>query len=402
MAAKQKKAICLITPGHLASNPRLIKEAVKLDSEGFRIHLIFTQNVEELVKFDQKILADHPNWTSDCLNWTGTNIKSKINKIISGVIQRTVRNGTIFGLSTSINRHFYWQLKRAKAFTADIYIAHNLGALPVAVLAAKKNAALSGFDAEDFHRHESSDDINDKDVKLKIAIEDKYFPLLNYFSHASPLIGEEYYSLYHKTGITILNVFQKTTSLPQHNLGEPLKILWLSQTIGKGRGIELIIETLNGLPFSVEFHLIGKLEKNYLSVLKQLHPSHKLYLYGTVSEQQLFKIASACDLGMASEESKPLNRNICLTNKLFIYIQSGLAVLASNTAAQQSFLKKFSTVGKLYNNKNELEEVLINHQKNRAALYLTKKQNFDLGQNELNWDIESKKFLNNLLSIING
>lgn len=45
------------------------------------------------------------------------------------------------------------------------------------------------------------------------------------------------------------------------------------------------------------------------------------------------------DEGLAIEvESNDYNRQICLTNKIFSYLQSGLYILATNTPAQEQFM----------------------------------------------------------------
>ena len=50
------KRICLITPGHIASNPRLVKEARALQQSGMEVHIIFshlrTKGVPEHVEVD--------------------------------------------------------------------------------------------------------------------------------------------------------------------------------------------------------------------------------------------------------------------------------------------------------------------------------------------------------------
>ncbi len=53
---------------------------------------------------------------------------------------------------------FYPELKKSACdIKADLYIAHNLGALTAAAMAAQKNNARYSFDAEDFHRAQEED-----------------------------------------------------------------------------------------------------------------------------------------------------------------------------------------------------------------------------------------------------
>ncbi|HTC00047.1 MAG TPA: hypothetical protein VK705_05145, partial [Ferruginibacter sp.] len=52
------------------------------------------------------------------------------------------------------------------------------------------------------------------------------------------------------------------------------------------------------------------------------------------------------DVGLALEDKEAdMNRNICLTNKIWAYFQAGLFILASNTDAQDMFLQEHAKNG---------------------------------------------------------
>lgn len=295
-----------------------------------------------------------------------------------------------------LNRNFAWQLKKAGASEADIYIAHNLGALAIAVQAAKKNNALAGFDAEDFHRNEITDDASSADVKLKTVIEDKYIPQLNYFTAASPLIEARYKSLYQVECTNILNTFPKVASY-QTNEGtiQPLKLFWFSQTIGPNRGIELIIKAINLTGIKMQLHLLGNQVAGYKQALSAIaDPSFcDIVFHNTVAPDKVFELAKTFDIGLAAEPHIPLNRNICLTNKLFTYIQCGLAVAASNTLAQVDFFENYPASGKLYADEKDLSAILTSYHYNREALKKARQDSYEIGRQELNWEIERVKFI---------
>lgn len=386
------KLICLITPGHISSNPRLVKEAIALLEDGYKVHINFTQYLRELVVYDEAILMKYPNITTSVLNWSGSGLKSKWNKLKAASTSRFAKDE-----HTLINRNFRWQLHQAIKIKAQLYIAHNLGALPIAVLAAEKNKAKSGFDAEDFHRYEATNDDNDPTVILKKSIEDRFLKRTDYLTAASYMISAKYHSLYKKKIETILNVFPKTNFDQDYSQNNALKLFWFSQTIGEERGIELIFEALSLCDCKPELHLLGKISDEYLSKVKilatQLNINSQLFIHATVAPDQVLPIAAAYDIGLAAENTSPLNRNICLTNKLFTYIQSGLVVLASNTDAQRLFISDYQSIGKVYSNASQLAEMIMFYDKNRQALSATKASNYELGLSSLNWETESKKFL---------
>ena len=101
------------------------------------------------------------------------------------------------------------------------------------------------------------------------------------------------------------------------------------------------------------------------------------------------------DVGLELEQNKPLNRDICLTNKIFTYLISGLAIIASNTKAQQQFINENNNVGKLYpiTNINKLAELINQLFGNKKLLNEYKNNAYHLAQSKYNWENESKKFI---------
>ena len=81
-------------------------------------------------------------------------------------------------------------------------------------------------------------------------------------------------------------------------------------------------------------------------------------------------------------------------------MQSGLAVLVSNTIAQSAFVGQYPQLGHIYTNAEELADILTRYNNNRSLLYQTKENAYQLGQTELNWEKESIKFINCVNNII--
>jgi len=388
-----KKRACLITPGHVAADPRMVKEAQALSRAGIQVHLIFTQYVDYLIGHDKKILDANPEWTAQCLNWSGDSFISKIFRFTGRLMRFTSNN------NTKINRNFLWQLKKASAYPADIYIAHNPGSMAVAVMAAQKNNAKCGLDAEDFHRNERSDDANDKDVILKTAIENATIPRFDYVVAASPQIAEKYEELFNCSITPILNVFPRTNiKTIINNTDKPLQLFWFSQTIGRNRGLEMVIDAINASGIVMELHLLGKVDVSYKDKLlalndKHQHPYAVIHFHAPVPGDELFDITARYDIGICAEPGFSTNNKIALSNKLFTYVQCGLAVVCSNTEAQTWFMEQYPETGKLYADESELSAILTNYHNNRELLYETKQASYATGQTKLNWETESEKLI---------
>jgi len=404
---KNNIKICLITPGHIATNPRLIKEADSLLAAGFDVHIIFTQYMQYLLKDDELLLSKYPNLTYDVLDWVKKNNRYRI---LGGIVQRCCKGlskffrTNIFLHKFILNRHYLWQYKKAISAKANFYIAHNSGAIAIASDAAKKNNVRFGFDAEDFHRGES---LSHTEQTSLIHVEDHYIPLANHLTAASDLIGEGYEKIYHKKFRTILNVFSKQRLNDKKNSENgALKLFWFSQTIGPERGIENTINALNISKHEFELHLLGDVTLSYKEHLYNLASTKKKYLYfhKPIAPDEVFDIAKKFDIGLATESSTPYNRNICLTNKIFTYIQCGLAVIATNTFAQGRLIKKYPEIGFLFdqNAPHQLANLLDKYSEDRILLNIHKKAAYELGQNEFNWETESKKFLQIIEKTLNA
>jgi len=399
----QSKKIVLITSGLPALNPRLVKEADALADAGYGVTVIYTYWSDWGAALNDQLLAGK-KW--EAIQAGGDPVKKPLVYFVSRLIHKTSRfivqkTGQHRYISElAIARSAYFLTKETKKHPADLYIAHNLGALPTAVKTAALYKKLCGFDAEDFHRQEADDDAHSYRHKVISFIEDKYLPLVNYLTASSPLIAEKYASLYKRTVPCILNVFPKTNIPPAApNENKPLKLFWFSQNLGPKRGLEIIVEAMGLTRAPVELHLLGNCADGYKQHLLQLAQNFKadvnaLFFYLPIKADEIFNLASGFDIGLASETGFSLNNNIALSNKLFTYIQSGLAVAASNTSAQSRLIRQYPQVGKVYNDAAELAEILNTYSTDRQLLTKTKNDAFKIGQAELNWENESHKFLN--------
>jgi glycosyltransferase involved in cell wall biosynthesis len=274
--------------------------------------------------------------------------------------------------------------------------------LPAAIQAAKHYNVKVGYDAEDLHSGQFASTHNES-YKLNKYIEEKYFPHVDYFTAASPLIAEFYQREYrYLKPVVINNVFPKTALQisPNYKAHEPLKLFWFSQTVGPERGLEDVIKAIAATNGHVRLHLLGSSNETYRSALLNLAKELKisddqLWFHEPIGAGEIFDFASQFDIGIATETGIPLNRDICLTNKIFTYIQCGLAMIVSDTQAQALFMEQYPDTGKLYQKSNlqSLTDCISFYLQNPDILYQTRLQNYRLGQTALNWETESRTFL---------
>jgi glycosyltransferase involved in cell wall biosynthesis len=180
-----------------------------------------------------------------------------------------------------------------------------------------------------------------------------------------------------------------------------LKLFWFSQTIGKNRGLEEIIQAI-GILNNQEVSLtllgnISEIDKNWFKnlALEQNLSENQLVFLNPIHPDEIFSLASKFDIGLALEQKTPFNRDICLTNKIFTYLIAGLAIVATDTQAQKKFLETYPSIGKYYKSGNgqQLVEILEEYLKNRELLIIHQENAHFLAKNELNWESEAEKFV---------
>jgi len=404
--------IVLISSGQPSLNPRLVKEADALTEAGYEVTVIYQYWNQWGTAYDPALLSQK-KWKS--IRVGGTPNEEKVTfwktRLINKIAVFFAKNfGFDNGIAEmAIGRCMQLLIKKAESIPAQFYIAHNLAAIPAAYRASIKNKGKYGFDAEDFHRNEESNDPDSFEVRLKTYLEDKYFPKLNHFTTASPLISWAYQEIYEQlTPTTLLNVFPAQRVAKSSIQSDKLKLFWFSQTIGLNRGLEIVIAAMGLLKdLSIELHLLGAHDENTIQTFTEIAAkeninSYQIQFYQPIAPNDIFAFAAQFDIGLATETSIPKNRDICLTNKIFTYIQSQLAIVASATSAQQDLLKSYPKMGKLFSNNDprSLADVLTNYAKDRQLLLAHQLQALHYAQKELNWEKESLKLINQVRQVI--
>jgi len=397
-----KKKIVLVSSGQPSLNPRLVKEADTLTAAGFDVTVLYAYWNAWGTDLDKKLL---PGKQWKCVRAGGDPEQKRLTYLLSRIIHKfslwvTKHTGIKYFAQFAIARSSYFLIREAKKHEADLYIGHNLGALPAVAKASQKHKKLCGFDAEDFHRYESSNDNNDSEVVLKVLIEDKYIPQVSYLSASSTQTANAYHQLFpDKKPVTLLNVFPFNNEVkpPQLNAGQPVKLFWFSQVIGVSRGIEDVVKALHILKDDdFELHLLGYHSTQTITFIEQLNNGVvKIFYHQPVMPGVLVEFAAQFDIGLAMEPGFSINNDFALSNKIFTYMQAGLAITASDTTAQSSLLNQYPAIGNIYQKGNvqSLADVLSAYNKNRDKLLEKREASWLLAKHTLNWEKESEKFL---------
>lgn len=398
------KKIVLVSSGQPSANPRLVKEAISLASLSYDVTAIYCPLSPWADEYDKALFRDNDNikWVKagyHCRKEKWLYKYARIRKKFWDIVYKIFGDKFNAGIRSSV---LYSQelIKIAKKYKADIYIGHNVGAMSAVVIAAKQNNSKAVFDFEDFHRGEVSE--NDVAWVKTMQIENKYIPFLDRATAASPLINLAYKNLYPQLIIeTINNCFPLKYAVSEIKLlpTQPLKLFWFSQTIGKNRGLETVIQAMAKVN-NIEITLLGNFTdsiKNYFFNYAKEHKVDPIHLHflKPVDESEITTIAAQHQIGLSTEVPVTINRDLCLTNKLFMYLLAGNAIIFSRTKANISLIKEHSEIGKLFtwDSPDELRDIFKYYQNNHEALNTHRSNALYLGTQFYNWEVEKKKFL---------
>ncbi len=402
-----KRRICLVSPGHVASNPRLVKEANALQAANFQVRVVAGDYMAEIRPLDQTILSTAP-WS-----WVQVRQGSKFSyfqrKFRQKLAQSMVSRGWIPNISVATWAHYPMSLKLAQAAAAepaDLYIAHCLAALPAVAIAAQQHNAKFGFDAEDFHIGElPNTPAHAPEIAVRDRIERTLLPRCAHLTAASPMIAKTYAERYGVNMEPILNVFPlaEAPTSPERQQGDRIgvepSLYWFSQTIGPGRGLESIIQAMGWMQTPVRLHLRGIPARGYSEQLQQLAQEagvgDRIHLLPSAPPDQMVQLAACHDLGLSLEQTQPNNRAICLTNKIFTYLLAGLPIVMSQTPAQAEFSEQLGKASALVNleNPQEIAKILDSWLSDSKKLASARKIAWKLGRERYNWDVEKIRFL---------
>jgi len=403
---EKKTQIVIITTGQPSTNPRMMKEFTALKAQGYSVRVLYSYWAGWAKKNDEEIINAYP----DCFKEVGGNpISNKRQYFFSRLLYRFFNYRELkLGWPSDfvLARASFFLQKEAGRCRADIYIAHNLGALPAAVYAAGKFAAKVGFDAEDYHRGES--DIGSISSSRAVRIEDKYFRQLDYLTMSSPLIATAYQKLYPDIdNIQVLrNVFPSSQQPSFKDISRRrLKMIWFSQSVGLNRGLQDIFNALNlVIDVSVELTIIGQDLANNKAHLLQLlvDTEHIVRFEEPLPEADLLNECSRHHIGLALEPGFSENNKIALSNKIFSYLLAGNYVIASNTPAQEQFFNQNPSLGEVYaiGDVQRLAAIIKVNAENLEKLDKNRKGNYDITRQQFSWDQEKGKFLNIVSSLL--
>jgi glycosyltransferase involved in cell wall biosynthesis len=402
--------ICIITPGALASNPRVVKEAQALSEVGFDVTVISTRTLSFVDILDQDVLSE-ACWRAQRLDF-----RSRWRWRVRRLRQAALAKG--FGATgwapfadLGFSSFTGGLIAAAKRIKADLYIAHYPAALPAAAIAASKHNAPFAFDAEDFHLGDFPEETAyELERRMVQAIEGRYLPRCSYVTAASPGMADAYADAYKIARPTVvLNVFPRCrapVTPTARGTAEPRpSVYWFSQTIGPGRGLECAVQAIGRARSQPHLHLRGTPANGYRERLHELAlqvgVADRVHFEPPAPPSEMELLAAAYDVGLVGESGHTASRQVALTNKQFTYLLAGIPVVMSDISAHRAFASQVGAAARLYRvgDAECLAVTLDTLFGDSEALAAARAMAWKLGNERFNWETEQAALLDHVISV---
>jgi len=332
-------AICIVSPGNLASNPRVLKEADALHEAGHAVTAVVCDYTEALRPFDDEIAGRVPWKVVRVARPAG---ERQIGQAARGLAR--LATGLGGGVPVAVAASAYGgpvaALRRAASeVPADLYIAHYVAGLAAAADVARRRGAMLGFDAEDYHAGEGTP----FHMSMVRTIESALLPACRHVTAAAPLIAKAYVAQCRVEPTTVLNVFPLAMAPAQPRpaaVQGTFKAYWFSQTIGLDRGLQSFIQAMARTRTRVTLDIRGGNRwghgERLAALARELGVGDRINLLPMAPPEEMVRLAASYDIGLSLETDVSENRRLCLTNKIFTYLLAGVPVLLSDTPAQRA------------------------------------------------------------------
>lgn len=338
--------ICIVTAGHLATCPRMLKAADALTGAGYHVRVVSTRHMAWATAADAEVCrAREGTWEWTVVNYhrrsgRRTYLRSGLRFHAAGALARGLGLGRcpLAVAARAYGRAHSELLRAALAGPADLFYGGTTGALAAVALAGRRAGVPYALDLEDFHSAEQGDDPASRLAHgLAERIEGDVLPGAAFLTAGSVAIASAYAGKYGMRPTPINNTFPLPRATPDlaASVGEGLRLYWFSQTIGPGRGLEDAIEGMGLAGIPGELHLRGLAIPDYMECLRRLAgdvaPKLKIVQHEPAPPDSMVDLCRGLDVGLALEPGFSVNNRLALSNKAFTYILGGLAVALTDT-----------------------------------------------------------------------
>jgi glycosyltransferase involved in cell wall biosynthesis len=347
------RKILILSASHLCRNPRVVKEATTLGVAGYDVTVMTLSVHPRFESLDRELVAPLP-FRRVVLDYCSPRVRARF----SDFCQRAATWAARFicrewSIESAQSLGPAWALLHfARSVPADLTIVHT----EIPIWAAQyliRDGRKVAVDVEDWYSEDLLyADRQSRPIRLLQEAESYALRHCSYSSTTSASMAEGLSERYGcARPVVIRNTFplQPRCRLDMSPAAEP-SFIWFSQTIGPGRGLELFFAAWSRTTVPSQVHLLGDERPGYREkLLRRLPPDRRerLHFIPLVPPDALPMKLAEFDVGLALEPTWPHNRDLTITNKIFQYMNAGLAVVATDTAGQREVMQHAPNCGLL-------------------------------------------------------
>ena len=235
-------------------------------------------------------------------------------------------------------------------------------------------------------------------------IEKSIFPNLEHVITVNQSIANLYKEEYGKDLLVVRNIppiFDVRTPSSRKNWGLPeneLVFILQGSGINVDRGAE---EAVAAIAETKSAHLVilggGDVLPALNEIVERLNLQHRVHFFPRMPYNKMMECTRLADVGLTLDKDTNVNYRFSLPNKLFDYLQAGIAVIASGVVEVKNIVENYR-VGRIIKSHNPSDIAqLMNEFIENEALLKELKQNAKIAARTLHWDQEKT----NLTQMIN-
>ena len=345
--------VVIVSSGHLCTNPRVWREADALATAGHDVTVTGVWLDSTHAEWDRALLADRPWSFVPAADLRGHSPRSAVARLRARARSKVGRIRVHAGLGDDPHALGYAvdRLERtAFRLTPDLVVCHLEPGLWVAERLAARGVAIA-LDIEDWYSENDADLPATNAGRMQVAgLEQRVFARARATTTTSHAMA---HALAEHFGMAAPGVVYNGTSVPPIGAADatgPLRLVWVSQTIGVGRGLEELLPALRLVEAPWQLTLIGSVGSAFRLWAEEQLGAHasRLRWRAQVPPEELPGLIATHHVGLALELPLCRNKDLTVSNKLFHYLQGGLAVVASDTAGQREVMRQLPSHGALF------------------------------------------------------
>jgi glycosyltransferase involved in cell wall biosynthesis len=347
------KKVVIVSGIQIINNPRVVKEANALTEAGFDVTVIgavFDRQSWERIQ----LILNQGNWKHiPVVDLSTGKLNQKVLYLWARLRFRFWRSVKLYFdiEATGQLGYFPKRLYRlAKQQKADLYIVHLEQALWAGVQLLKDKQRVAA-DFEDWY----SEDCLEADRKLRPGklmrqCEEQLLRSSSYTTTTSTALSVAIAHAYDcRAPSVVYNSFpieqpvQTRQVFRDRKNPEVPSIIWFSQTIGPGRGLEQLVAALEHVSLPFELHIRGTPRTGYCAALVSSlseRTQRRIFFHEQVPQHELLSRLGEHDIGYCGEARLPRNKNLTIANKILEYLRAGLAIVASSTQGHLEVAEK--------------------------------------------------------------